>query len=72
MCHNAFNTQTRRDFEKTCKPALLKKIELSVKFPWKIVNAKKSALGIDFIVDTLVLKLCLDNKRKGDKVAQEL
>ena len=46
---------------------------LNIKFPRKIVYARKSALGIDLIapstiIDTLVLKLYLGHKRMEDEV----
>ena len=61
--------------KKTCEPVLLKKMGLSVKFPQKILCARKSALGIGLlspatIIDALALKLCLGHKRINDEVAK--
>ena len=48
---------------------------LSIKFPRKIVYARKSALGIGLIapstiIDTLALKLYLGHKRMEDEVSK--
>jgi len=61
--------------KKIYKPVLLQKIGLSIKFPRKIVYARKSALGIGLIapstiIDTLVLKLYLGYKRMEDEVSK--
>ena len=59
------------------KSTLLKKLELSEKFPRNILCTKKSQLGVEIIkpsaiITVLALKLHLGYRRNEDEIAQQI